>query len=396
MIDGEVYDVTSIVQSHPGGIKPLIESAGKDATRVFHGAGHSERAVARLHNLRVGTCSGAKALRPYEAGNYVAAHGMVSEGNCNGWYGCVLGHMEAAPGVDAVLVYFPEPMGQLRVLPENLRLPDPTAGETVVIRKEPHELLGLAVQGRYILGQFGGLPSRGVGRLTRRWLLSVNGEPPPDETGVVYFNCIGLEEVEVCVGGMAPYKGDIVRYRHNGMESVGRCVGITNRGYIAVSPESGLPGIELEPEDVTLIPQVEPGTFDSPAEWHSKRRNAMLRAHPQIESLPKHQPWSVVVALVCSALHFSLGVWAGELTWFQVFLLAYTAGAMCKMGQFAMGHEFCHGVVSPYFDSPLARSLMLRAINLPSVSCGLYNYYAHHHMGHHALLGAQSLYVALF
>ncbi|KAI0050189.1 hypothetical protein FA95DRAFT_658966 [Auriscalpium vulgare] len=35
LIDGEVYDATSILDTHPGGIGPLLKNAGKDATKAF-------------------------------------------------------------------------------------------------------------------------------------------------------------------------------------------------------------------------------------------------------------------------------------------------------------------------------------------------------------------------
>lgn len=32
LIDGEVYDATDIIDTHPGGVGPLMKQAGKDAT----------------------------------------------------------------------------------------------------------------------------------------------------------------------------------------------------------------------------------------------------------------------------------------------------------------------------------------------------------------------------
>jgi len=43
-MDGKVYDVTSYIEDHPGGIAPLIANTnGKDASEVFNEI-HSEKA----------------------------------------------------------------------------------------------------------------------------------------------------------------------------------------------------------------------------------------------------------------------------------------------------------------------------------------------------------------
>jgi len=53
-IDGEVYDITSLLESHPGGSKILLDYAGRDASAAFHHLKHSELARSILPGLSVG------------------------------------------------------------------------------------------------------------------------------------------------------------------------------------------------------------------------------------------------------------------------------------------------------------------------------------------------------
>jgi cytochrome b involved in lipid metabolism len=54
-IDGQVYDVTSFLEDHPGGEEVLVELAGQDASEAFEEIGHSEDARDLLKKLLVGT-----------------------------------------------------------------------------------------------------------------------------------------------------------------------------------------------------------------------------------------------------------------------------------------------------------------------------------------------------
>lgn len=44
VIDNVVCDLTRFLLDHPGGVEPLMELAGKDASHAFHEVGHSEYA----------------------------------------------------------------------------------------------------------------------------------------------------------------------------------------------------------------------------------------------------------------------------------------------------------------------------------------------------------------
>uniref|UniRef100_V5H5V8 Putative cytochrome b5 n=1 Tax=Ixodes ricinus TaxID=34613 RepID=V5H5V8_IXORI len=54
VIHNRVYDVTSFLTQHPGGVEILWEHAGRDATLAFMGTGHTLDAVALLHQYCIG------------------------------------------------------------------------------------------------------------------------------------------------------------------------------------------------------------------------------------------------------------------------------------------------------------------------------------------------------
>ena len=45
VINENIYDVTKFVDHHPGGIKPITHSAGKNATKVFSDGNHPPNVV---------------------------------------------------------------------------------------------------------------------------------------------------------------------------------------------------------------------------------------------------------------------------------------------------------------------------------------------------------------
>ena len=63
IVRGVVYDVTSFLESHPGGPLLILSVAGGDATQAFAAPGHSTRAVEQLLSMRVGVLAGGPADR---------------------------------------------------------------------------------------------------------------------------------------------------------------------------------------------------------------------------------------------------------------------------------------------------------------------------------------------
>ncbi|KAK2770363.1 cytochrome b5 [Colletotrichum kahawae] len=57
-IRGKVYDVSSYVDDHPGGVEVLKDVAGSDGTESFEYVGHSEDAYKTLAKFQIGVLEG--------------------------------------------------------------------------------------------------------------------------------------------------------------------------------------------------------------------------------------------------------------------------------------------------------------------------------------------------
>lgn len=122
-------------------------------------------------------------------------------------------------------------------------------------------------------------------------------------------------------------------------------------------------------------------------EWHARRRRAMLRAHPELAELAGHNPFTPLIGVFAGVVHALACIYACGLSVPAAFLLAYTVGAWCKMMQFAVCHEVCHGVAGELFRPLLPKHIALSLLTLPSVGGETHHYYSMQHIGHHACLG---------
>eukprot|EP01064_Diplonema_japonicum_P005496 TRINITY_DN13664_c1_g1_i1.p1 TRINITY_DN13664_c1_g1~~TRINITY_DN13664_c1_g1_i1.p1 ORF type:complete len:695 (+),score=88.87 TRINITY_DN13664_c1_g1_i1:70-2085(+) len=394
-IGGYVYEMKDLMRHHPGGMEPLLRHAGGDGTTLFEKAGHSEAAKQALGQYFLGPLSEPEQLNKDEdatpaftVGSYAEAIGLRAPGNCNGWRGKLVAHQTTPTGKPGAVVVFPAPFYQQHLCLSNLKLPDPNEKATFTITKKQDESLGICHRGGTVI--IGGVPGNHLGESTfskyaGRWLIAVNNEETQETHGFGVHDHTDLTEVKIEIGGMVPVKGDRLTLTANNVRAT--CLGMTDVGRVSAQPDDGTPVQYLSREMYIL--DVTPDTPDSPAVWHSNRRSAILHDHPEIENLPKHEPLSLLIGVTTFFVHLFTGCAASECSFLTVFLLAYTVGALCKTLQFAIGHEICHNAVSSWVSQPNVKLPVLQFCTLPSMGCGLFNYYAHHHLGHHALLGSQ-------
>jgi len=53
IINGEIYDITSFISSHPAGVQKILQGCGVDATKIYGRVGAHD--VSKLSNVIVGT-----------------------------------------------------------------------------------------------------------------------------------------------------------------------------------------------------------------------------------------------------------------------------------------------------------------------------------------------------
>lgn len=151
------------------------------------------------------------------------------------------------------------------------------------------------------------------------------------------------------------------------------------KGGIERSPSRGLEG-SLKPEKNI-----------SAAVWHRRRRAAILSAHPEVADLSGTNPWTLLIGALVVIIQAVTTVLIARRSWWEALIAAYTVGAVCRFYMFMVAHEICHGTVLRLFSHwPLLRQISLHLCTLPGVSNADYEYYAHWHLPHHALLGKQA------
>ena len=126
-------------------------------------------------------------------------------------------------------------------------------------------------------------------------------------------------------------------------------------------------------------------------QWHARRRREILLAHPEVEQLAGDNVATPWIGLGVCVLHAAVCMWVCLLSgWLGIggaLLFGYTVGAWCKMAQFAVCHDVCHGTAGPLCRSRPIQRFWFHLLTLPSIGGETQHYYAYQHIGHHGHLG---------
>jgi fatty acid desaturase len=128
--------------------------------------------------------------------------------------------------------------------------------------------------------------------------------------------------------------------------------------------------------------------------WHAARRRAILRDHPEVSQLIGSNPWTCVIGLLSVVVHCYACMWvqSDSCPWYLVFFVAYTVGAVCKMYQFSVNHDICHGTAGSWLEKKmLLKQVAMQIMTLPTMGGAMHTYYEFQHIGHHASLGVHAL-----
>ena len=127
-----------------------------------------------------------------------------------------------------------------------------------------------------------------------------------------------------------------------------------------------------------------------PSQWHLKRQKEILRKHPSIAKLPKHNFLSLIPIIFTPLIYVCLTYMASKLSVVGGIILAYTAGAQCNFSIFKYSHEISHKLISPKISSR-GHLFLLRYLTLLSLTPSIYLLFNFGHKPHHSKLGESSI-----
>lgn len=145
---------------------------------------------------------------------------------------------------------------------------------------------------------------------------------------------------------------------------------------LAVLPVKVAPGIQR--------------SVQTPAQWHSARRRAILQEHPGVERLQTRDARTLPVLAAVNVAQFAASITAGtsDLPAAVLVPAGLLVGGTLSLWQFALLHDVKHGTAT--LPRGVKKDDVLFIGALPSLF-GYYLYLRHGHLTHHADFGSTSL-----
>lgn len=128
--------------------------------------------------------------------------------------------------------------------------------------------------------------------------------------------------------------------------------------------------------------------------WHAKRRRDIMRDHPEVQNLFGSNPVTSIIGLLTVIVHCYTCIYVQrpDVSWLFMLFLAASVGAVCKMYQFAVNHDICHGTAGSWLEKhDVFKRSAMQILTLPSIGGSMHTYYEFQHIGHHSGLGTQSV-----
>lgn len=117
--------------------------------------------------------------------------------------------------------------------------------------------------------------------------------------------------------------------------------------------------------------------------WHLKRKQEILKAHPEIEELFGNNPWSTVFLVLSFSAHMYVAINLVNASWPVIFLASYTIGALLSWQCATLAHEGAHKLV---FKNATLNKLFAVVAFLPVVTGPFGNFWSVEHMYHHQVV----------
>jgi sphingolipid 4-desaturase/C4-monooxygenase len=119
------------------------------------------------------------------------------------------------------------------------------------------------------------------------------------------------------------------------------------------------------------------------ADWHHRRRAAILARHPEVRAWLGPSPVTALVLVLLCGAHFAIAVSIAGAPWYAIVAAAYLGGAIVAHALGVLIHECAHNLV---FRTTTANKVLAIVANLPLLMPAAIDF-RYKHLLHHRHLG---------